>query len=136
MSADRPRLLAVVARFKWVHINYLKALEEHFDLRVAWSGEGGDGAAEDGIREGLRGAPVGWIRDAGVAEVRSRLAAVISRWRPDLVHVMYYDHDDLTLIVREIVGDGVPVVYECRDPQTTLWGAEPGSEIWIRERDA
>jgi hypothetical protein len=136
VSADHPRLLCVVARFKWVHINYLKALGEHFDVHVAWSGEGGKGAAEDGIREGLRGVPVGWIGDDGVAEVRSRLAEVIAQCQPDLVHVMYYNHDDLTLIVREIVGDGVPVVYEGRDPQTTLSGAGPGSEIWTTERDA
>ena len=45
VEEDRPRLLAVVSRFKWVHINYLKALEAHFDVLVAWSGEGGKGAA-------------------------------------------------------------------------------------------
>jgi Glycosyl transferase 4-like domain len=129
-------MLAVVARFKWVHIDYLKALEEHFDVRIAWSGEGGKGAPQDGLREGLRGVPIGWTRDLGADEVRTRLERVLSDWPPDLVHLMYYNHDDLTLIARDLVGEGVPIVYECRDPQTTLSRAAPGSEIWARERDA
>jgi hypothetical protein len=49
---------------------------------------------------------------------------------------MYYNHDELTLIVREIVGDGVPVLYECRDPQTTLSGADRDSDVWTREGEA
>lgn len=129
-------MLAVVARFKWIHINYLAALAEHFDVLVAWSGEGGKGAPEDAVREGMRGVPVGSIRDVGAAEVRSRLGEAISEWRPEVVHLMYYNHDELTLMVRELVGDGATVVYECRDPQTTLSGARPGSDTWARERDA
>ena len=129
-------MLAVVARFKWIHINYLKALEEHFDVMVAWSGEGGKGAPADGLREGLRGVPIGWIADVGPAEVRSRVADVIAGWKPDVVHLMYYNHDDLTLIVRELVDPTVTVVYECRDPQTTLSGASPDSDVWSREREA
>ena len=58
MRRELPRLLAVVARFKWVHIEYLAALAEHFDVLVAWSGEGGEGAALDGIRDGMRGEPI------------------------------------------------------------------------------
>jgi hypothetical protein len=133
---ERPRLLAVVSRFKWVHINYLKALERHFEVRVAWSGEGGRGAAEDGIREGLRGAPIGSLREQGREAVRAALSELVAEWRPQLVHVMYYNHDELTLIARELVGEDVPLIYECRDPQTTLSGAEPGSEVWERERAA
>jgi hypothetical protein len=129
-------MLAVVARFKWIHVNYLKALERHFDVMVAWSGEGGKGAAEDGLREGLRGVPIGSVRDLGPAEVRSRLANAIADWQPDVVHLMYYNHDDLTLMVRELVDHTVTVVYECRDPQTTLSGESPGTDLWKRERDA
>jgi hypothetical protein len=129
-------MLAVVARFKWIHINYLKALEEHFDLRVAWSGERGRGAAADGAREGLRSAPIGFIPEVGATEVRTRLEQTIAETSPDLVHLMYYDHDQLTLIAREVIGDAVPLVYECRDPQTTLSGAAPGSEQWDLERQA
>jgi hypothetical protein len=129
-------MLAVVARFKWVHIDYLKALEQHFDLRVAWSGEGGKGAPGDGVREGLRAVPIGWIPEVGVAEVRSQLGEVIAEWAPDLVHLMYYYQDELTVIAREKVGDRAAILYECRDPETTLTGAAPGSEIWARERAA
>ena len=136
MARRRQRMLAVVGRFKWVHIDYIRALSEHFDVLVAWSGEGGRGAAADGLREGLRGVPIGSIRDVGAAEVRSRLAAAISDWQPDVVHLMYYNHDDLTLMVRELVGRTVPVVYECRDPQTTLSGESPGSDRWNIEREA
>lgn len=126
-------MLAVVARFQWLHLNYLKALQEHFELLVAWSGEDGAGVVADGTREGLPCVPIGWIPDVGEAEVRSRLGEVLSDWRPDLVHVMYYRHDDLTLMVRELVGDDVTVVYECSDPQTALSAAGEGSEVWARE---
>jgi hypothetical protein len=129
-------MLAVVARFKWVHIDYLAALGEHFDVRVAWSGEGGRGAPEDGVRDGMRGVPIGWIPDDGVEAVRARLAAEIEAFRPDVVHVMYYNHEDLTLIVRELVGNSAVVVFECRDPITTLTGAVPGSGNWQQEREA
>jgi hypothetical protein len=129
-------MLAVVARFKWVHIDYLAALGEHFDLMVAWSGEGGIGAPLDGVREGMRGAPIGWIPDDGPDAVRSRLQDVISEWRPDVVHVMYYNHEDLTIMVREIVGGSATVIFECRDPLTTLTGAQPGSSRWELEGDA
>jgi hypothetical protein len=116
-----------------VHINYLKALSEYFDVSVAWSGEGGRGAPEDGIREGLRGRSIGTIREDGHDAVREALQAEVAAHRPDLVHVMYYNHDELTLMAREAVGPSVPILYECRDPQTTLSGAEPGSRIWEAE---
>jgi hypothetical protein len=136
VSSDRPRLLAVVARFKWVHIDYLAALADHFDVLVAWSGEGGTGAALDGVRAGMRGTPIGWIPEDGAEQVRAELGTVIESFRPDLIHVMYYNHEELTLIVRELVGDEVPIVFECRDPLTTLTGARPGDRGWILERDA
>ena len=134
--ADRPRLLAVVARFKWVHIDYLAALDEHFDVFVAWSGEGGKDAPLTGVREGMRGTPVGWIPEDGSDHVRAELGKVIDDFRPDLVHVMYYNHEDLTLILRELAGDEMPIVFECRDPLTTLTGARPGDPRWLLERDA
>ena len=135
MTGDRPRLLAVVSRFKWVHINYLKALEAHFEVRLAWSGEGGRGAPLDALGEGLSGAPLGTLREDGEEAVREALRAQIESFRPDAIHVMYYNHDALTLMARELCGD-VPLLYECRDPQTTLSGAEPGSDAWEREGGA
>jgi hypothetical protein len=132
----RPRVLAVVARFKWVHIDYLMALGEHFDLVVAYAGEGGRGAAQDGISAGIRGIPIGFPRGPDRAAVRPRLADVIAAHRPELVHVMYYNHEDLTLMVRELVGSDVPVVFECRDPITTLVGATPGDGYFELERQA
>jgi hypothetical protein len=136
VDAARPRLLAVVARFHWMHLNYMRALGEHFEVLVAWSGEDGNGVVADGTREGLRSVPIGWIPDDGADEVRSRLERVLSEWPPDIVQVLYYDHNELTSIARELVGDSTPVVYECSDPQTSLKGAGPGSQIWTQERDA
>ncbi len=128
VPAARPRLLAVVSRFKWVHIDYLAALGEHFDLLVAYAGEGGIGAPDDGIREGMRGVAIGRPQEVGADAVRAKLAETIEDFRPDLVHVMYYNHEDLTLMVRDLVGD-LPVVFECRDPVTTLTGAQPGRRV-------
>jgi hypothetical protein len=136
MESRRPRMLAVIVRFKWVHISYIKALEEHFDVRVAWSGEGGRDAPLDGLREGLQGAPIGWVREVGADEVRSRLEREIAEWDPDVVHVMYYNHDDVTLMARELVPDETTLVYECRDPNTTLTGAGPDSDTWATEGEA
>lgn len=136
VSPHRPRLLAVVSRFTWMHIDYLVALADHFEVFVAWSGEGGKGAAVDGLRSGMRGVPIGWIPDVGAEAVRARLHRVISAFRPDLVHVMFYHHEDLTLAVREIVGGEVPVVFESRDPLTTLTCAGTGDPAWELERDA
>jgi len=129
-------VLAVVSRFKWVHIDYLAALGEHFDLRVAYAGEGGRGAAQDGIRDGIRATPIGLPRDVGIDSVRPKLAEAIASHQPELVHVMYYNHEDLTLMVRELVGPDVPVVFECRDPLTTLAGATPGDGYFELERGA
>ena len=134
--ASRPRVLAVVSRFKWVHIDYVMALGQHFDVLVAWAGAGGDGAPEDGLREGMRGVPIGTMRETGRKEVRARLAAVIADFDPALVHVMYYEHEQLALMVREIVGAAIPIVFECRDPLTTLTGARPGDVAWELERRA
>lgn len=119
-----------------MHIDYLDVLGEHFDVLVAWSGEGVKGAPQDGLYAGLRALPIGWIPDAGIDEVRGRLHQVISTFKPHLVHVMYYRHEDLALIARELVGDSVPVVFECRDPLTTLTRASPGDSDWNREREA
>jgi hypothetical protein len=88
------------------------------------------------LRAGMRGVPIGWLPDIGAERVRSRLSKVISAFRPDLVHVMYYHHEDLTVVVRELVGDEVPIVFECRDPLTTLTGARPGQPDWELERAA
>jgi hypothetical protein len=136
VARPHPRMLAVVARFKWTHIDYLAALGEHFDVHVAWSGEGGRGASGDGVRDGMRGGPIGWVPDDGIESVRARLAEAIDEWQPDVVHVMYYNHEELAVAIRELVGDSVTVVFECRDPLTTLTGAAPGSERWELEARA
>lgn len=132
----RPRVLAVVARFKWPHIDYLGALGQHVDLTVAWSGVGHDGAPERAIQEGLPAVSIGSIAADGEAVVRANLTTMVERFRPDVVHVMYYTHEQLTLLVRDVVGAAGLIVWECRDPLTTLEGARPGSPEWEAEAQA
>lgn len=122
-------MLAVVPRFKWAHIDYLAALDRHFEVLVAYGDDHHNGAVGHGVGEGMRAVPIG-------GAVRDGLAGVISEFRPDLVHVMYYHHEEQTLIARELAGDGVPVVFECRDPITTLRHASPGDRWFGLERAA
>ncbi len=133
----RPRrMLAVVSRFKWQHIDYLAALAAHFDVRVVWSDEGHEGATAHALKEGMRGSDIGGIDAVGIAAVRSGLRDAIAAWEPEVVHVMYYRHERLALLARELAGDRALVVLECRDPLTTLEGALPGSAFWQREHAA
>ena len=136
VAPPRRRVLAVVSNFKWGHIDYLNALARRFDLRVAWSGEAHAGALAQATREGLSLVAVGRVADVGVAEVRSRLREELAAWNPSVVHVMYYYHEALTVLARELVGDAAVVVHECRDPLTTLRSAAPGSELWRLEAEA
>src|SRR5947207_1776269 len=120
MTAARPRMLAVVSRFKWVHINYLTALREHFDLRAVSFGEGGKGAPADAVAEGMPLVPFGAVNEIGIAEARTGLEEQIAAWQPDVIHLMYYYNEELTLLARALVGDSAVVIHECRDPLTTL----------------
>src|SRR5215213_10035186 len=97
---DRLRVLAVVSRFKWSHIDYLHALAAVVDLRVAWAGEAHGGSVAQALGEGLRLEPIGSIGEVPREEVRARLAGLIEAAEPDLVHVMYYHHEELVLLAR------------------------------------
>ncbi len=132
---DRPSVLAVVSRFKWSHIDYLVALSREVELTVAWSGVGHSGAAQRAAVDGLRMTPIGALATDGEAAVRSALGSLIGQSAPDLIHVMYYYHEELTLLLRDMCPD-VPIVWECRDPLTTLKGAAPGSALWQVESSA
>lgn len=129
-------MLTLVQRFKWTHIDYLAALAKEVDLHVAWSQVGHPGAPEQAVREGLRAESVGTIQVEWAPAVSRALADLISRTQPDLVHVMYYNHEELTLLLRKVIGPQMPLVWECRDPVTTLRGASPDSPIWRLEADA
>jgi hypothetical protein len=129
-------MLAVVSRFKWMHIDYLAALAEHFDLMVAWADEAHEGAVARALKEGMRGVPVGAVRTSGAAAVRAELQEALRTWRPEVVHVMYYRNEEITLLVRELVEDHALVVHECRDPLSTLDRGGPGSEDGRLEREA
>jgi hypothetical protein len=134
-SAPR-RVLAVVAHFKSSHIDYLHALAARVRLTVAWSGEARPDVARTAGQEGLAPIAVGSLADTPVAEVRRRLEQVIDETAPEVIHVMYYLHEALVGLVREICGPGVAVVFECRDPLTTLRRAVSGSPAWELEAAA
>ncbi len=127
-------MLAVVSRFKWSHIDYLAALGCEVELHAVWSGVGHQGAPERAVREGLRVESVGSLSADDAASVRSALAGALERVRPDVVHVMYYHHEKLTVMLRDLTD--VPIVWECRDPLTTLRDARPGSPEWSDEAAA
>jgi len=129
----RIRVLAVVSRFKWQHIDYLAALAERFDLTVAWAGEGHQGAVAHAIRRGLRLCSLGWTKEGGVKAVRSRLSEAILKCQPDVVHLMYYFHEHLVLLVRELAEKRTLILFECRDPLTTLVNADSKSTYWHLE---
>lgn len=131
-----PRVLAVVRRFKWQHIDLLLALAQEVDLFVAYSVEGHEGAVARGRRQGLSLEDLGTPADPDEGDLVDGLSAVVTRTRPDLVHVLYYQHEALTVRLRAVLGDGTPLVFECRDPITTLRGARPGEPTWRREADA
>jgi hypothetical protein len=130
------RVLALVARFKSSHIDYLHALASRARLTLAWSGEARPGVAATAAREGLAPIPVGSLADTPVAEVRRRLAQAVDLASPEVVHIMYYRHEALVGLVREICGPDVAIVFECRDPLTTLERALPGSPPWRLEAAA
>lgn len=132
----RLRVLAVVSRFKWTHIDYLHALGAHVELTVGWSGAVHAGAVGRAAREGLRLERLDRVEESSREEVARRLAAVLEGCRPDVGHVLYYRHEELALLIRELVDDRTPVVLEIRDPLTTLARAEPGSVTWQLEAAA
>jgi hypothetical protein len=130
------RVLAVVSRFKWSHIDYLHALAGVVDLDVAWSGEGHGGAVARALEEGLPLEPIGRVADDGAEAVRSRLASRVDAFGPDLVHVLYYHHEELVLLAREIIGERAALLVEIRDPLTVLRHAAPSWPEWELERAA
>jgi hypothetical protein len=130
------RVLALVARFKSSHIDYLHGLATRTRLTVAWSGEARPDVARTADEEGLAPISVGSLVDTPVAEVRRRLEQVIDETSPEVIHIMYYRHEALVGLVREICGPGARIVFECRDPLTTLQRASPGSAPWQLEAAA
>jgi len=131
----RIRVLAVVSRFKWQHIDYLAALAERFDLMVAWTGEAHQGAVAHAMRRGLRLHLLGRTEDDGLKTVRARLSAVVLKYQPDVIHVMYYFHEQFVFLAREVAKKAL-ILFESRDPLTTLVDADVRSKYHNLERAA
>ena len=68
--------------------------------------------------------------------VRARLSAAILSCKPDVVHLMYYFHEHLVLLVRELAEKKTLIVFECRDPLTTFGDANLRSTSRQLERVA
>ena len=118
------KVLAVVSRLKWHHIDYLIALGKRVALQVAVVSEAHSGAVANGRKWGLDIVVV----DAANPEhpPHQPWQEIIRGYRPDVVHAMYYLHEELTANLRSVL-DGVNVngcrprlVFECRDPLTTM----------------
>lgn len=116
-EVTRPQVLAVVARYERRHTNYLHALAEHVDLTVAVSGEADPGSVDIARREGLDIVPIGTI---GLPKIRARLATLVAERRPHVIHLGWFGHEQLTVLASEVAPTGTRVVFECRDPLTTL----------------
>ena len=130
-----PRVLAVVARYLRWHTDYLRALAAHADLTVAVSGEVEAGSVDVARAEGLRVRSIGTI---ALAKLRTRLAEIVDECRPDIVHLGWYGHEQLTVLAREVAPQA-RIVFECRDPLTTLLGPTvdaPGPQPVDLERAA
>jgi hypothetical protein len=112
----KPPVLAVVSHFTWLHIPYLRALAHHFDVAVAVAGESDYGAVAHAKQSGLSvrsiGTP-GQVKDAALREL-------IDGHSSRLIHLMYSLHEELVLLVRRTAPPAVKLVYECRDPRSTL----------------
>src|SRR6185436_7323173 len=109
------RVLAVVARFKWQHIDYLEALAERFDLDVVYCGEGHAGSVREGRDEGLTIESLGTFAERKTAGIRDALQQAIARVQHDVIHLMYYLNEELTVLARELAPPSTLVVHECRD---------------------
>ncbi len=122
VATTRLRALALVAVFKWLHVDYLHALAERFDLTVGFVSEGHPGAAATAAREGLR---MRQLPESPGGAQRRALSDLIAAVDPEVIHAMYYRHEELTVLARERAPEAA-VIYECRDPLSTLARA-PGS---------
>jgi hypothetical protein len=92
-----------------------------------------EGAVACAQREGLQ---IRSVADSDADPDPARLAEVIAAVQPDAIHALYYKHEQLVLLARELAR-GALIVYECRDPLTLLDRAPGGpSEKLVLERRA
>ena len=133
-------VLVIITRFKWTHIDYLVALGEHVDLRVLVSGEVHQGAIANGIRWWLDIRRIGSLGHGNETTIQNEIMENINDMRPDIVHVMYYYHEEITLMVRKILDIKAAesdlrtaLVFECRDPLSLLWRGESGAKALERK---
>lgn len=135
-GSARRRVLAIVSRFNAHHIDYLAALGRHVELRIAVNRESERGTVAQAVREGL---PVTIIGSIGLQKIAARLHQLLADWRPDVVYTLWDTNEELTILVRRLVGNTAIVVYKCSDPLTTVLGmttSSPGPQPGFLEREA
>jgi hypothetical protein len=129
-------MLAVLSDFNWMHIHYVRALAQRFDLLVAWSGERGAGPVDSAQGAGIRMVPIGRLEEVGPGEVRERLRDAVGAFDPSVLLVAYYLHERLTVMARELVDGRAVVVHDVWDALTALKGVGPDSDLARLERAA
>ena len=119
----RPRVLVLNTRFKWTHIDYLVAIGKQVELKAMVTREVHAGAIANGRRWGLDLVEVGTEKGQAWEDV---VREIIREFRPDVIHMLYYFHEEETVAVRRIIDEANPgdprprLVFECRDPLSTL----------------
>ena len=123
VTGARPRVLVLNTRFKWTHIDYLVPLAKQVDLKVVTTREVHSGAIANARRWGL---DMTALDEATGPVWEDAIRGIIRDFRPDVIHILYYHHEEQTVAVRRIIDEGRPdeprpmIVFECRDPLTTL----------------
>lgn len=132
MKQKQRKVLIIVAHFKWQHIDYLSALARHSILEVAIVGEAHQGAVKAFRKTGRTVHSLGQFRQLEP----ERLEQLLAHCQPDVVHLMYYFHEELTILARRLAPARVKVVYECRDPLTTLMAGDSAAKSRFLEKHA
>lgn len=112
-----PRVLVVIARYERRHTNYLHALAQHAELLIAVSGEADPGSVDIARAEGLDLRSIGTL---GLPRIQDRLASLVEEHRPEVVHLGWFGHEQLTTVAREVVSNSTRILFECRDPLSVL----------------
>lgn len=123
VTGGRPRVLVLNTRFKWTHIDYLVPLAKQVDLKVVTTREVHAGAIANARRWGL---DMTALDEATGPVWEDAIRGIMREFRPDVIHILYYHHEEQTVAVRRILAAGRPdeprpmIVFECRDPLTTM----------------
>lgn len=136
MNNSTLRVLAITTGFYPDHLDYLAVLGQHCDLAIATNGERKPKTVSQAIEEGFSVTRIGSI---GFQRMEARLRKLVDNWRPDVVYTLWDSHEEITLMVRRVVGQNAIVIHHCSDPATTLFrmqNVQPGHKLASLEKEA